>query len=457
MLRDPNESIDIAGANRYGQQLFLADLFFRRGARRPEPAAVPAVQPLPLERVRPRWWQPTLVTRPVDLAAHGRPGIPDPPDARLAAALYQRARELGAEQGWSERLTVNTCHGLRIILGTHDTPGGTVKASHVAQLRGIDLPIWTVLRVLDDARMLDEDRTTALDAWFTRQIEDLPEPVADELRTWFEIMKNGSPVPPRRKPRSETTIRIHLTWALPILHTWAAAGHRSLREITKEHVLDALPAAGNPRSTAGRGLRSVFQLLKARKVLFVDPTRRVKTGEHTSRQPVPANLEAIRAALLGDDPLRAALVALIAFHGLRTGHLCRLRLTDVHDGRLHVDGRVIVLASPVRERLTAWLTHRNRRWPTTGNPYLFAHFRTVGRTEPVGRRWIWLHLGPGLSAAALREDRILNEAQATGGDLRRLADLFGLSIEAGARYAATLDHPDLVRLDPPEVTNPGAT
>lgn len=144
----------------------------------------------------------------------------------------------------------------------------------------------------------------------------------------------------------------------------------------------------------------------------------------------------------------AALVALIAFCGLRTGQLQRLKLTAIHDGRLHLDGRLIVLADPVRERLTAWLDHRNRRWPHTSNPHLFIHYRTAGRLDPVGARWVWLKLGSGLSAAGIRADRILNEAHATGGDARRLADLFGLSIQAGTRYTATVDHPDLIHTKP---------
>ena len=31
----------------------------------------------------------------------------------------------------------------------------------------------------------------------------------------------------------------------------------------------------------------------------------------------------------------------------------------------------------------------------------------------------------------------------SGGDVRRLADLFGLSIQAGARYTNVISHPDL--------------
>ena len=34
----------------------------------------------------------------------------------------------------------------------------------------------------------------------------------------------------------------------------------------------------------------------------------------------------------------------------------------------------------------------------------------------------------------MREDRILHEARATGGDVRRICDLFGLTVEAAVRY-----------------------
>ncbi|WP_242504604.1 hypothetical protein [Promicromonospora panici] len=43
-----------------------------------------------------------------------------------------------------------------------------------------------------------------------------------------------------------------------------------------------------------------------------------------------------------------------------------------------------------------------------------------------------------LRPQALREDRILAEAHANGGDLRALCDLFGLSIEAAGRYTLTV-------------------
>jgi len=67
------------------------------------------------------------------------------------------------------------------------------------------------------------------------------------------------------------------------------------------------------------------------------PTTRVKVGYHEAKQPLPVNVELLRTALMSDDPARAALVALVAFHGLRAGQLQRLQLTDVRDSRLHVE------------------------------------------------------------------------------------------------------------------------
>lgn len=80
--------------------------------------------------------------------------------------------------------------------------------------------------------------------------------------------------------------------------------------------------------------------------------------------------------------------------------------------------------------------------PVPPNAQLFLTKHTGRRTEECSKRWIWLTIGPGLSIAAIREDRILDEAHATGGDVRRLADLFGLSIQAGTRYTNVISHPD---------------
>ncbi|CAM5693501.1 hypothetical protein SCHAM137S_06516 [Streptomyces chartreusis] len=44
----------------------------------------------------------------------------------------------------------------------------------------------------------------------------------------------------------------------------------------------------------------------------------------------------------------------------------------------------------------------------------------------------------GTPARVIRTDRILHEVQTTGADLRRICDLFGLSVPAALRYTATV-------------------
>ncbi len=85
--------------------------------------------------------------------------------------------------------------------------------------------------------------------------------------------------------------------------------------------------------------------------------------------------------------------------------------------------------------------YRNRTWPATINPYLFVGRVSAPRLTPVGKQFPWR--GTHLRPQALSEDRILQEVHATGGDVRRICDLFGLNIETAMRYSLTVAHPDL--------------
>ncbi|MBA3745670.1 MAG: hypothetical protein H0X00_22585 [Sporichthya sp.] len=448
-LREPSRPFDATAANEHGQQLFLADMFTRGKTATATGNIQQARKPLPLipHCLTLRQEQLTLFTMKPDLVAHGRAGLHQRAHPDDAAGLEAIAHQVAESNKWSVRQRNDAIIGTKIMLGIQAGGQAPVHASEVEALRDIDLCVWTVIEVLAAAGALIEDRAPAIDSWLVERLDGLPESMVEELQTWFEVMKNGTKTPPRRRPRSHQTITLHLSWALPILRQWAAAGHGSLREISKEHVLDALPAAGAERARAGQGLKSIFRLLKARKVLFLDPTARLKTGEHPSNQPLPLDpdrISHIRELLFAEDPATALVVALIAFHGIRMGQLQRIALTDIIDGRLTVDGRVIPLADPVRERLGDWLDHRGSRWPDTTNGYLFINRRSVYRGCTVGARWLRLAIGPTLTPRELREDRILAEVHANGGDVRAIADLFGLSINASSRYAYTLEHDDLV-------------
>ncbi len=455
--RDPKKPFDPIGANKHGQQLFLADMFTRHKTptRRPGQLSPGARAELAatghrqgLQQPVPHWLtardqQLALFTMKPGLAAHGRAGLHQRAHPDDVAPLEAVARRLAADNQWSRRQLKEAIIGTRIMLGVQDNGRAPIRASEVEALRDIDMCVWTVLEVLATAGALNQDRPPSHDLCFAQRADGLPDPMNGELRTWFDIMNNGSTTAPRRRPRSKQTITLHLSWALPFLRAWADDGFTSLRQISRHDVLAALPPGGNPRSQAGQGLKSIFRLLKDHRVLFTNPTARVKTGEHSTNTPLPLDTALVRNLLLSQKPSTALIVALIAFHGLRMTQLQELLLTDIRDGRLTLRGRAIPLAEPVLERLAAWLDHRATTWPDTTSGYLFVNQRSVRRNQPVGYLWLHRSIGPGVTARKIREDRSLSEAHATGGDVRAIADLFGLSINASTRYLSTLEADDL--------------
>ncbi|TNB75610.1 hypothetical protein FHJ30_02850 [Arthrobacter sp. BB-1] len=368
-------------------------------------------------------------------------GFLAPADPGMAAFLDEFVVDYAGRHGWGLTATKTVRRGLLVALGLQDTPGAPLRATDILELPQIGTNALRLLEVCDAAGVLEDDRQPAVDKWFNTAIAGLPEQMQHELGRWYAVMTKGSSTPPRSKARSEHTIRLYTRWSLPALHAWAAEGHTTLREITTEDVREVLPGSGNARSTTGQGLRCLFRVLKAHKVTFFNPIALIRTGPHETRLPMPVADSALRDALNSKDPGRAALIAIAAFHGLRSGQLRGLQLTDIRDGRLRVDERLIPLPQPVRERLTAWLAYREQRWPLTRNPHVFISRRTAHDTSPVGVQWITTSMG--MTAQKAREDRILHELHANGGDIRRLCDMFGLSIAGASRYSAVLTHPDL--------------
>jgi site-specific recombinase XerD len=443
-IRAGERGIDLREANRHGQQLFLADMLHRVGSQAARHASdsgaeIPAAGPRALDiagviaPVRHR--QLVLLDLPRDLRAGMRHGFPPPPDPSLQAALACIAAEHAERHGWKRTLRERVQRALRILLGTQDTPGAPIAASTVMELSSIRHPVRPVLDVLDAAGLLADDRVPAVVAWASKQTAGLPEQMRRELTVWLEVMRAGSSTPPRIRPRADATIKILLGFALPTLRAWART-HASLREIGRDDVRAALPASGTSRSTTLQGLRSIFRVLKARKLVFVNLTARIGAPAPDRAAPAAVDLDALRAALDPADPTRAALAALLAFHGLRLRELPILQLTDVRDGRLHLPDRIVPLAEPARERLQAYLGYRQRTWPGTANPHLFISIRSANTTIEASPWWIRKRLG--MSGQAIRQDRILDEAFATGGDVRMLCELFGLSIAGANRYTSTV-------------------
>lgn len=443
-LRDRRRGpLDILGANRHGQQLFLANLSSSKNGFRPRPPR-PVPPPIAVKRPRrraPRKTQLELFTRdPLADAARSH-GFPDPPNPSLAYRLDDLTCDHATRHGWNAKKAHRIRTAMRVLLAMLATTTLPIAASDVLRLRALDFPVSPVLTILREARILHDDRASTIELWFNVRIGDLPPVMAGELQTWFDVLHDGHPTPPRTRPRSPVTIKNRLHWTLPTLTTWAAAGHESLREISREDILAVLPASGTERAKLGDGLGSIFRTLKAHQVVFHNPMARITVGNFERRTPLPADPDKLRTALNTNDHAGAALAALAVFHGLRPAELRDLRLTDVRDGHLYLPGRTMPLADPVKDQLSAYLDQRYHRWPNSINPHFFIHVRSAGTLEPVRCQWVNDKLG--MSAMAIRTDRIVDEAHATAGDLRRICDFFGVTMATAEHYATSLNHPGI--------------
>lgn len=429
------DHVSLAAATRGGQQLFFAigGMFHQEGhgrqpyTRKTGPPDMSRLQPAAHRQL-------VLLDWPRDLRAGMRTGFPPPPDPALEAAFHEFVREHAARHGWARGKAERVQRAIRIMLAIQDTPGAAIRRSDVALLSTIKHSAAVVADVLGEAGMLAEDREPAIVRWFTAAVSGLPEPMRYELGTWFEIMRHGSAATPRRLPRADSTTDTQLRYALPVLTDWART-RDSLREISREDVLAALPPAGPQRVLMLQGLRSIFKVLKGRKLVFVNPTARIRQPSPAKPVPLAVDLAGLRRALDSLNPATALLTALLAFHAVRIDQACRIRITDIRDGRLHIGDQVIPLAVPVRQRAAAWLDYRARAWPESANPYLLLHARNAGTLRPVTPWWI-RHQLP-VAGQHIRQDRILAEADATGGDSRALCDLFGISIASAYRYSAS--------------------
>jgi hypothetical protein len=444
-VQEPGRAIDLVRANLYGQQLFLANMRFQR-------PRTPRLKPQPYDRraasgFRPLQWHQLALFElgpdPAVVRERARHA-----DSDLVRHCTGVVRDHAAQHGWSKRQTNDVVRSLRLLQVLQDTPGAKIRATDVAQLPRYDGNISSTLDVLAAAGMLVDDRVSHVERYFAAKTARLPELMRAQLEVWLEVMLSGSGQAPRQRSRDPQTARIHIMGIAPIVTAWADAGHMSLAEITPKQVGAALPESGPQRNWAEYGLRSLFKVLKARKLIFANPTRGMPATAVNRSVPLPLDSGAIRRALNSPDPAVALAVALVAFHALTAKQLAQAQLTDIVDGRLTLDRRDIPLAGPVRARLTAWLDHRNKTWPASINPHLFIGRRSAPRLTPVGKQFPWK--GTELRPQALREDRILQEIHATGGDVRRICDLFGINIETAMRYALTLGHPDLGRRTPDE-------
>jgi integrase len=368
----------------------------------------------------------------------------DPAHRELLATLTSH----GQARGWSEATLQRTRRSLAILFGSGAALDleAPLEAATVRQfLVERHLTALRVVEFLADQGLVHVDDQAVLDGWLTRRLQPLPDPIRAEVHAWVQALRGRGARAGR--PRKRTTIQGYLRALQPALADWSAR-YQSLRQVTGDDVTAQLgPVTGPTRLLVLAAMRSLFAALKARRLLFANPTTGL-LGRRATPTPVLGLDPARRAGLLTrlDRPDERLVVLLAGVHALRSAQICALTLdaVDLAAGTLLVDGRTRRLDALTLQQLHAWLGLRRRRWPATANPYLLVNQSTAGGLAPVTRGFVQAALQHvGTTAHQLRVDRLLAEVHATDGDPLKLVQLFGVSDPTAIHYCAqlgSLDH-----------------
>jgi integrase len=350
----------------------------------------------------------------------------------------------GQARGWSPSTLRRTRGSLAALLASQPplTSTSPLEAAAVRQfLIDRHLTALRVVEFLADQGLVTSNQHATLDRWLARRLEPLPVQLRAEVQTWTEVLRGYGPR--AGQPRKAATIQGYLRALEAALADWSAR-YPSLRQVTSDDITDQLETfIGPTRLLVLAVMRSLFKTLKARRVIFTNPT----AGLEVHREPPPPALSldpAYRAGLLDQlhRPDRRLVVLLAGVHALRPHQIRMLTVDDVDlaAGRLLAGGRPRRLDALTLEQLRAWLELRRARWPTSANPYLLVNQSTAGGLTPVTRGYVQqVFQRLGVTAQDLRVDRLLAEVQATGGDPLTLTRLFGISDPTAIRYCLELD------------------
>lgn len=388
-------------------------------------------------RLRTRCVQLILCDVPRDLS-HASAQLP-PLDPELAKRAHAEAERLAGLRGWSPRTLSLTQRGLRILLAVHG-PGEPVRASTIRQLTARTMPFPHIADVLAGVGVLDDDRPDTLATWLDEQLAGLPVQIRAEIDTWVNVRRHGGP---RRRPRSRQTI-VRDVRAIRSFLAGACDRYSTLRQVTRHDITTWLASRpGHTRTQDASTLRSLFGTLKAERLIFANPVRGVRVSRRNPSvpAPLPAHLLTLTAEAAKDDPALRVAVALTGMHALLPGQIRHLRLdqADLPGRRLDPGGLDRPLDEFTATAIRGYLAFRNHRWPATTSPYLLVTRKTAHTGEPVSRFWMnRLFRSLPVTAAQLRDDRIIEEALSGRADPLHLAAVFGFGPRTGLRYAGAV-------------------
>jgi integrase len=200
-----------------------------------------------------------------------------------------------------------------------------------------------------------------------RLLASLPGQIGSEAGIWVQVVRGQVRV--GHPALAYKTIRNYLDYLLPVLTGWASR-HASLREVTRQDILDAVDARHGPviqhRIVA---LRSLFRALRQEQVIFRDPTRGISLPA-PARLPQPLPTDRVAGLLNRADGQAARLaIALVAIHAVPWADLVRIQTGDLDlaSGTLTIrrgfQRRVIYL-----DEVTAALASQWLRYGTSAGP-----------------------------------------------------------------------------------------
>ncbi|MDH6129258.1 hypothetical protein [Kitasatospora sp. GP82] len=430
---DNKTRVDLTVAACTGHQLFIIGTLRSRGGLPPRPQnTVDGPPDRRLHSVRSRWRQLPLFEMARDL--RGVSSLAPLLDPELSAVLEARAARIAELRGWPPRTLGSVRRGIRILCAVHEI-GEPIRASTIAQLTHNAIPSNHVLEVFEDLDVLLDDRPDTLQTWCDRRLDFLPAGIRAEVDVWVAISRNGTR---RRLPRSRSTVVTQLRLVRPFLRERTST-YTTLRQVTRGDVTNWLADRPN-RVHEASALRSLFNVLKKERLVFANPMRGVTTGKNHASVPIPLTKQEVDAVALAarQDPALRVVVALAGVHALPARRIRALQLdeVDLAGRRLDPDGFDRPLDDYTAEAIADYLAYRRRRWPNSTNPHLLTSRNTATTTTAVGTFWLdrlVKRLPVGLDP--LRQDRILEEAAATGADPLHLAHVFALSARASLRYA----------------------
>jgi hypothetical protein len=367
---------------------------------------------------------------------------------RLAwyAHLVTAVDRIGDVKGWSTDARSSVALTLEAVVALDEAGTPVYSASRITRLGdGGHRNVVRTLELLQALDRLTDDRPDPADLWLVEHLADLPDSIRVDVADWAGILRRGDA---RHRPKSELTWKNYVLQALPILTGWARE-HPTLREVTRDDVITALqqptPRGGDGHSPL-TALRSLFAFLKARRRIFTNPTRRLSRDLTRRPQPrIPTRLpEAAFAELAAHepDPAEWLILVLTGHQAMTAAQIRELTLTDIDlpNRDLDLSGAHRPLDNLTHAAIARYLDYRHRRWPRTANPHLLITPQTAHNTEPVSRVWLrYAVRDRQATLSGLRQDRILDEAEAVGiPDPLHVAAIFGLNPDTAQRYVDAL-------------------